>query len=297
MPTPRNAGPRCRQIGPSDLSAVADLLTRGFPARGPAYWRRALDRLGRRSSPPDCPKFGYLLELKGCPVGVVLTIFSSSLDGGAAPIRCNVSSWYVEPAFRPYASPLVSLALKRKDVTYTNISPAPHTRSIIEAQGFSRYSDGQFLVLPVPRWRSAGVRIEEIGPGRGATEMDLPERPLVDAHAEYGCCSVLCTASGAATPFIIAPRRIWENRFPSAHLIYCRDSGEMPRFAAELAWFLLKRKGLLGLTFDAKGPLPGLAGRFFAGSGPKYFRGPVRPRLGDLTFTELAMFSAVGADA
>ena len=33
---------------------------------------------------------------------------------------------------------LISQAIKYKDVTYVNISPAKHTRRIIEAQGFSR---------------------------------------------------------------------------------------------------------------------------------------------------------------
>ena len=55
---------------------------------------------------------------------------------GAAVPRCNLSSWYVEPSFRAYAPLLVSQALRHKHVTYLNVSPAPHTLPIIEAQGF-----------------------------------------------------------------------------------------------------------------------------------------------------------------
>ena len=43
---------------------------------------------------------------------------------------------------------LVSHAVRHKDVTYTNVSSAPHTRPIIEAQGFSRYSEGIFVAVP-----------------------------------------------------------------------------------------------------------------------------------------------------
>jgi hypothetical protein len=44
---------------------------------------------------------------------------------------------------------LVSRALRHKDVTYVNVSPAPHTRPIIEAQGFARYCDGIFVAVPM----------------------------------------------------------------------------------------------------------------------------------------------------
>jgi hypothetical protein len=41
---------------------------------------------------------------------------------------------------------------------------------------------------------------------------------------------------------------------------------------------------------DANGPVAGLGGRYFAERLPKYFRGPVEPRLGDLAYTEAALF-------
>jgi hypothetical protein len=43
------------------------------------------------------------------------------------------------------------------------------------------------------------------------------------------------------------------------------------------------------VLIDSKGPIPGLVGRYFDGASPKYFKGPVVPRLGDLAFTEAAM--------
>ena len=44
------------------------------------------------------------------------------------------------------------------------------------------------------------------------------------------------------------------------------------------------------LLIDANGPIPGLAGKYFADKMPRFFRGPQRPRLGDLAYTEVAMF-------
>ncbi|HXQ12728.1 MAG TPA: hypothetical protein VN805_17185 [Caulobacteraceae bacterium] len=41
---------RCRLIEETDLDAVANLLTRGFPARTRKYWTNALARLAARLS-------------------------------------------------------------------------------------------------------------------------------------------------------------------------------------------------------------------------------------------------------
>src|SRR3954468_24124455 len=97
-----------RQINNSDVPAVAALLARGFPERSHEFWRAVFVRLELHRGPAECPKYGYLLESGGAVVGAILLI--SSL-GRSGTIRCNVSSWFVEPAFRGYASLMVSKAL------------------------------------------------------------------------------------------------------------------------------------------------------------------------------------------
>src|SRR5262245_31730217 len=102
MITPTNesaqqARVRCRQIGDGDIEAIINLLARGFAVRGRAYWTRAFERLKRHATPPGFPKFGYLLESNGVPVGTLLLIFSRIGTGAQSSIRCNISSWYVEP--------------------------------------------------------------------------------------------------------------------------------------------------------------------------------------------------------
>src|SRR6185437_12343263 len=140
---------RCRQIAENDIPAVAALLARGFHHRNQQFWLRALAQLTRREPPPGLPKYGYLLESGGVAVGALLLICSMVRTDGTAIPRCNLSSWYVEPTFRTYAALLVSQALRHKDVTYLNVSPAPHTLPIIEAQGFARYCDGVFIAVPM----------------------------------------------------------------------------------------------------------------------------------------------------
>jgi hypothetical protein len=105
--------PRIREISESDIDAIADLLTRGFVHRSREYWMRGLRRQGARPLPPDTPRYGYLLENEGVPVGCLLMIYSRTTLDGEMTTCCNVSSWYVDPAFRNTAALFASMVQKR----------------------------------------------------------------------------------------------------------------------------------------------------------------------------------------
>jgi hypothetical protein len=261
-------------------------LTRGFPNRGVEFWRHGLDQLTRREPPDGLPKYGYLLESAGAPVGVILLICAEMpADGTFAP-RCNLSSWYVEPAFRAYAPMLVSQALRHKEVTYTNVSAAPHTWPIIEAQGFRRYSDGIFVALPALAFggEKASVFDAKHPPAIGC---DPFEQETLRQHAAHGCISLWCATEDRVYPFVFRPRLV-KGFMPCAQLIYCRDIADFGRFAGPIGRYLAKR-GRPVVIVDANDPIPGLVGVFRRGSKPKYYRGPQRPRLGDLAYTEYAI--------
>src|SRR5271166_2101240 len=88
---------RCRQILPQDLDRVAQLLRKGFSSRTLSYWEVALRRLSERPAPESFPRYGYLLISGNRFLGVLLTIFTAVRNGCETTIRCNISSWYVEP--------------------------------------------------------------------------------------------------------------------------------------------------------------------------------------------------------
>jgi len=288
----RHAILRCREITDGDLVRIVDLLTKGFRLRGRRYWTRALDRLAQRQAPAGFPRFGYVLEHDGTPVGVILLIFSMFSINGRSSVRCNLSSWYVDPAFRAHGPLLVSRALRHKGVTYLNVSPAPHTRPIIEAQGFSRYSSGQFLALPALARGSASLRVQDVGEVSRPADPDLAaEFDLLSAHKDLGCVSIWCTSPGGVHPFVFLPRRIAKRMLPVLQLVYCREVQEFVRCARPIGRYLAAR-GNLVVVMDAPGPIPGLPGKYFAGSGPKYCKGPDVPRCGDLAFTEAVFFGA-----
>jgi hypothetical protein len=279
---------RCRQIDAGDIPAVAELLTRGFPNRSRPFWDRALDQLARREPPPDLPQYGYLLESNGMPVGAILLICSAMPAGASLAPRCNLSSWYVDPAYRAYAPLLVSHALRHKEVTYLNVSAAPHTWPIIEAQGFSRYSEGIFICVPALSGTAGGDKVDVFdAKRRPAAAFDPFDQDVLRQHAEHGCISLWCATADRAHPFVFRPRLV-KDFVPCAQLIYCRDIADIARFAGPLGRYLAWR-GRPFVIVDTDGPIPGLVGIFRRGSKPKYFKGPQRPRLGDLAYTEYAI--------
>jgi hypothetical protein len=269
---------RCRQIQADDLEAVAELLTRGFPVRSRKYWTTALQRLASRPVPGGCPRFGYLLEAAGRAVGVVLVIVAE-VEG---QLRANISSWYVEPDHRAYAAVLSAAAGKLKHLTYLNISAAPHTWPILEAQGYRRYSLGQFAAIPAlsPRIGAKVRRLAE-------ADRDLPDFALLQAHEDAGCVALVC----AGRPFVFLPRRIKGAPFKAMQLVYARDTADFVAEAGPIGRFLL-RQGALLVILDGERPIKGLPGAFFKERGPRYYKGPAKPRLNDLAFTELVLFGA-----
>ena len=279
---------KCREIGPDDIEGIANLLTSGFCPRTPGFWMHALKRLSEHATPPGFPKYGYLLERRGTLVGVSLLIFAAILVDGQTRIRCNTSALYVEPECRGYAAMLVSRSLRHRHVTYFNITPAPHTLPILEAQGYVRYGAGRFMCVPALSAWSYGSSVKPVTPEICPDE-DLPssEIELLLTHANYGCMSLICSAANRRHPFIFMSM---PSRFglTFAYLAYCRDLEDFFRFAAPLGRFLARR-GFPLVIIDSNGPIRGLIGRYSPGF-PKYFKGPDQPRLGDLAYSELVMF-------
>jgi hypothetical protein len=290
---------RCREIAETDIDAVADLLARGFHWRPRAYWMQGLRRQAAREVPAGYPRFGYMVDHEGLPVGVLLLIYSTRDDdnsqaGSAADaIYCNLSSWYVEPPFRNYAPLLTKIAQRNKEVTYVNISPATFTWPIIEAQGFRSYCSGLFFSFPLLSWVRSGMTIETVSADAKSVDgLTLREVELLTRHAHYGCLSLVCrTATGETLPFILSPVRIRRGWIapPAMQMIYCRDIEDYVRCAGIIGRLLLPR-GKISVLLDSNGPIPGLLGIHTRVRGRKYFKGPQQPRLADLTDTEVVVY-------
>jgi hypothetical protein len=69
--------------------------------------------------------------------------------------------------------------------------------------------------------------------------------------------------------------------------MFCRGGADLGRCAPALARYFLPR-GSLGFLID--GDMESLLSHYAEGSEPRYFKGPIRPLLGDLAYTEKAVF-------
>lgn len=237
----------------------------------------------------DFPRYGYLLEASGRVVGVLLVICSRGDGPKGEAIRCNLSSWCVDREYRGYAVLLHTVAVRRKDVTYINVSPAAHTRRAIEAVRFKRFCDGQIIFAPIlSTWRPEVRVVAFAADAPESALLSEGERDILGEHAALGCRAIVCIRDGAAYPFVLRRRTAFHRLIPCQQLIYCRSMDEFVFFAGPIGRYLLWRAWPIFLA-DANGPVPGLVGKYFAEYGPKYFKGPLPPRLGDLSYTELTI--------
>jgi hypothetical protein len=206
--------------------------------------------------------------------------------GDAGPtVRCSVSSWYTDPAFRSYGAMLAAHARRHRQATYVNITPEPSTWPMLDALGYRRYCNGRFIAIPAISRTDAACTVTLVDEVCSA----LPqwEAALLLEHARYGCISLLCTSADGCFPFVFLPAQMF-GRLPYAQLAYCRQVQDFTRFAGILGRFLARR-GLFLVEIDADGPLLNLPGRYFDNA-PKFFCGSERPRLGDLAYSERVMF-------
>jgi hypothetical protein len=289
MVTATSTSVRVRQITIADVGALADLLAKGFPERSRQFWVNVFQRMSKLPTPDGFPKFGYLLDGGDQPVGVVL-VLSARLPGSAEHIRCNVSSWYVEPGYRSLASVLVAHAMRRHPSQYLNVTSDPQTWPTIEAQGFRRYVDGVFLCVPALSWRGRGLRLHVVGSHRNFDErLSKSEQSLLADHVRFGCLAYWCEDGEEAFPFIFVRRLLWRRNVPYAQLAYCRQIEDVVRFAGPIGRALASQ-GLPLVLMDSNGPVEGLWGFYIPNKMPKYFCGGVPPPLGDLSYTEVALF-------
>ena len=198
----------------------------------------------------------------------------------------------MHPEFRGFAQLLVSVALRNKDLTYLNISPAPHTWQIVESQGYTQYCAGVFFAFATLARPVSSTRIVQVSADGNAADIEaLAEYDMLREHASYGCISLVCRSGGNLYPFIFRPFRIRSGRVwtPAVLAIHCRDQAELVKFAGNLGRFLALRAMPI-IIMDANGPVAELPGFYSARRGRKYYRGSYHPRLCDLADTEFAIF-------
>jgi hypothetical protein len=253
--------------------------------------------LKNRDGAPGFSKYGHCLEIGGEIVGVLLQIYSQRTVNDATHVECHLSSWCVDKEFRMFAPALSVSATKRRDVTYVNISPAKHTRESIEALGYRRYVEGQLLFTPLLSRRVANTFILDWNDAMPAADfLPTAERRLLREHHEMGRRAFVGVKDGVPHGFVSSTSTVLRGRIGCEQILYFRDNATLSLFAGAIGAHFLKQLRFLYLV-DANGPIEGLAGRYLPGRSPRYYRGPVAPRVGDLAYSELALLKECAQDA
>ena len=265
---------RCRAIAESDLDGLADLLARGFPRSRRDYWTAGFARWKNLPVIEGVPRFGYVLDGGLGPVGVILLISSQRGE----QIISNLSSWYVEPQWRTHSTLLISMATKLKHVTYLNASPAPHTWRTLQAQSFQPYNFGRSAVFGSARPRHGQ---------RDHSRTICRKRSCCAITAPWAGSALVVEKDGIVSPFVFKPRRLDKPPVPVMDVMFCRAPEDFRRCLPALARHFLPR-GRLGFLID--GDMPGMLSHYAEGKEPRYFKGPYRPVLGDLAYTEKVLF-------
>lgn len=279
---------RCRLITGDDLAALTDLLCEGFSGRSRNVWEAGFAHMAARQTAEGAPRYGYCLDAGGRLVGAILLIVSTRIIDGIPSAFTNVASWYVSKNYRAYAQLLVSIALRNKETTYTNVSPAPHTWAIVENQGYTRYCGGLFFAFGMLTPPAAGARIVDFDCQRHA---HVPEFDLLQRHREMGCTTVVAEESHATMGFIFRRYNIRGGRFPMPAMltIHAPQAGELKRLAGNLSRHFLRHAAPV-IVFDADRPVDGLKGLYTEARGRKYFKGPHKPNHCQLADSEYAIF-------
>jgi hypothetical protein len=278
---------RSRMIEPADLEGVIDLLVIGFWRAPRSYWEGVIDRLTMHHTPEGYPKYGYLLENDGVAVGVLLMIFTARVENGRSFIQCCESSYYVDPAFRFYASLLVQRAHRYKEVTYLDVTAQPTRYSTLDAQGYKRIGKGIYASFPALCRPVAGARVRRVDSAFFDPRLEPTENDLLRRHATYKMCIPLIVEHNSAVyPFVFVVRRIRGVPF-AVFLIYSRNQTDFATFAGPIGRFLAERLRPV-VMLDVNEPIA-VPGRL-VDKHRKYWKGAQEPRVGDLAYTEIPMF-------
>ncbi|HVL73043.1 MAG TPA: hypothetical protein VM434_14325 [Beijerinckiaceae bacterium] len=268
-------------IGPADLERALAVLARGFPEIARERWARGLSWLAGARGIEGLP-LGRVLRAEGVDVGVILTLGSRRADDAGV---VNLSSWFVDPAFRVSAPLMLRRATAARDLTYTSLTPLPGVERMLTALGFERASAGR-VILPVAlaALRPSRARMRSLARVRDALPEEL--RRSLDDHAAVGSLCAALEDEDGLHPLVFFPRRRAGLR--TALLAYAEDGGRVLRHRGAVARHLL-RHGVLALTVDHPGE-EGPSELVPLGPPRRYVKGP-RPTAGiDYLYSELPAF-------
>ena len=137
-----------RPITAADLPRIAAYwhanLNAGIPAQ---VWSGAF----LRDWLPNAPNHGFQLLADGKLVGTLGAIYARQTINGEPVDFCNLTSLFVEPAYRGRSMDLLSACLSQKGFRFTNFTPTPAVAKMLRLFRFRELPSGERVVFNLPR--------------------------------------------------------------------------------------------------------------------------------------------------
>ncbi len=278
----------CREIETKDLEELATLLTEGFPSRDRSYWLYGLGIMQARFEGGTSRPLGYVLVSNDQLVGVLLTIHSPD-DANGVKGRCNLSSWYIEPEYRGAAIALERLATADPALTYTSISPAPHTRRLMSVLRHRSLNEDALLALPTLAPIKRDARIQPYSAQHHDRLLSPDMARICSDHKDLDCIVLIAQTQAGAHPFIFQKRPLTALKTGCADIIFSPSDDLLSGLAGPLGRFLL-RQGIFLWKLEARTHLKGVPYWSFTGKAPRLVKGAGVTLANDLTYSELVVF-------
>jgi acetoacetyl-CoA synthetase len=221
-----------------DRETIYRLLEAGFPRiRNPALWQRLFDYPWSRRPPTD----GFVLVADQTIVGFLGTFYAARVIRDKRDVVCNLTSWYIDPAYRGWGAAMLSAVLEHDDFTYTALTPAPLPKALFKAMGFTDITDRSLILLPFQHAHTLRNRPQiSFLPLEIRQHLTDSERQLFDDHVDTACLHVLVRDSDQHAYLLVKRRHYkltpWSPWLAASKVLYC----SAPDFVAErLEWIKL----------------------------------------------------------
>ncbi|HJS86545.1 MAG TPA: acetoacetate--CoA ligase [Acetobacteraceae bacterium] len=255
------SGPRIRPAGAQDVDALCAFLVDAFRAAGipAAAWRRLFDYpwFGEK------PDFGFVLVDGAEIVGFLGTVYARRQTRKGTGIVCNLTSWYIRPAYRGWGTALLAAALRDDSITYTALTPGPLSRKVFKALGFAPLVERRIVMPPLfhPGTLRGPRPVLSFDPPTVRRFLDERQQRIFDDHAPYDCLQMVL-AAGPERAHIVVKRRAMSLRrlhrrlpqsvtFPYSEILHCSAPPLLARYLEQVKLPILRRQRTLALVADA----------------------------------------------
>lgn len=164
----------------------------------PSFGRDRWNRIFSWGWPNPEDHVGYcLFSDSDDPVGYVGTIYSEQEIEGRTHSFCNIASWIVKEGYRSSALALVMPAVRRRDLTITNLTGTPTVNTIFRKLGFATLESHTRLFLPWPsRLRPDSTWKIWIDPGEDIPDLSSTIKRVM-AHHSSSCNQWIVEGGGS----------------------------------------------------------------------------------------------------